>query len=64
MVAHRPPTTIKAWRPPVPGIAEVFHAHFTDHAYPAHTQIDIECPTLSRARLPLTIRPIIRNESP
>ena len=26
-----------AWRPPVPGVAEVFHAHFTDHAYPLHT---------------------------
>jgi AraC-like DNA-binding protein len=28
---------MKAWSPPVPGIAEVFHAHFVDHAYPAHT---------------------------
>lgn len=26
-----------AWRPAVPGVAEVFHATFTDHAYPAHT---------------------------
>jgi AraC-like DNA-binding protein len=26
-----------AWRPAVPGVAEVFHAHFTDHAYPSHT---------------------------
>lgn len=26
-----------AWRPAVPGVAEVFHARFTDHAYPAHT---------------------------
>ncbi len=26
-----------AWRPDVPGVAEVFHARFTDHAYPAHT---------------------------
>jgi AraC-like DNA-binding protein len=26
-----------AWRPPVPGVAEVFHAHFPDHAYPPHT---------------------------
>ncbi|MFE2286184.1 helix-turn-helix domain-containing protein [Streptomyces sp. NPDC059443] len=32
----RPPSTISAWQPPVPGIAEVFHARFTDHAYPAH----------------------------
>ncbi|WP_440099962.1 AraC family ligand binding domain-containing protein [Streptosporangium sp. H16] len=37
MTARRPPPTIRAWRPPVAGIAEVFHAHFTDHAYPAHT---------------------------
>jgi AraC-like DNA-binding protein len=28
---------IRAWRPPVPGVAEVFHAHFVDHAYPMHT---------------------------
>jgi AraC-like DNA-binding protein len=26
-----------AWRPDVPGVVEVFHARFTDHAYPAHT---------------------------
>ena len=26
-----------AWRPDVPGVAEVFHARFTDHAYPTHT---------------------------
>ncbi|MGG7569625.1 helix-turn-helix domain-containing protein [Streptomyces sirii] len=32
-----PPTTISAWRPSVPGISEVLHAHFTDHAYPSHT---------------------------
>lgn len=28
---------MRAWAPPVPGIAEVFHAWFTDHAYPEHT---------------------------
>jgi len=28
---------IKAWRPNVPGIHEVFHARFTTHAYPSHT---------------------------
>ncbi|MEJ2860398.1 AraC family transcriptional regulator [Actinomycetospora flava] len=28
---------VRAWRPAVPGIREVFHAHFVDHAYPAHT---------------------------
>jgi AraC-like DNA-binding protein len=27
---------VTAWRPRVPGIAEVFHAHFVDHAYPSH----------------------------
>lgn len=26
-----------AWRPPVAGIHEVFHARFADHAYPSHT---------------------------
>jgi hypothetical protein len=26
-----------AWRPRVKGIEEVFHARFTDHAYPQHT---------------------------
>ncbi|MFJ9932801.1 AraC family transcriptional regulator [Streptomyces virginiae] len=36
MAAIRPRSTVSAWRPPVPGIAEVFHARFTDHAYPAH----------------------------
>lgn len=30
-------TEIVAWRPAVPGITEVFHAHFTDHVYPMHT---------------------------
>lgn len=28
---------IRAWRPAVAGVAEVFHAHFTDHVYPMHT---------------------------
>jgi AraC-like DNA-binding protein len=28
---------ITAWHPPVEGIREVFHAHFTTHAYPSHT---------------------------
>ncbi|MEV5338633.1 AraC family transcriptional regulator [Streptomyces sp. NPDC052676] len=27
---------ITAWRPRVPGVVEVFHAHFTEHAYPMH----------------------------
>jgi AraC-like DNA-binding protein len=30
-------TWIRAWKPPVPGIREVFHARFGDHAYPPHT---------------------------
>ena len=28
---------VRAWRPSVPGVGEVLHAHFTEHAYPAHT---------------------------
>ncbi|SEG89216.1 transcriptional regulator, AraC family [Actinacidiphila yanglinensis] len=28
---------VEAWRPRVPGITEVLHAHFTEHAYPVHT---------------------------
>jgi AraC-like DNA-binding protein len=28
---------VRAWRPAVPGVAEVFHARFTDHVYPPHT---------------------------
>lgn len=28
---------VVAWRPGVPGVTEVLHARFTDHAYPAHT---------------------------
>jgi AraC-like DNA-binding protein len=28
--------SLRAWAPAVPGIAEVFHARFTDHAYPVH----------------------------
>jgi AraC-like DNA-binding protein len=27
---------VRAWRPPVPGVSEVLHAHFTEHSYPAH----------------------------
>ncbi|OAH15736.1 helix-turn-helix transcriptional regulator [Streptomyces jeddahensis] len=27
---------ISAWRPQVPGVVEVFHAHFTEYAYPMH----------------------------
>ena len=31
------PADVVAWRPGVPGLTEVLHARFTDHAYPAHT---------------------------
>jgi AraC-like DNA-binding protein len=27
---------VSAWRPSVPGVEEVFHAHFVEHAYPMH----------------------------
>ena len=30
-------STVRAWRPDVPGIDEVFHARFVEHAYPPHT---------------------------
>lgn len=29
--------SIRAWKPSVPGIREVLHAQFTNHAYPPHT---------------------------
>ncbi len=28
---------VRAWKPAVPGIREVFHARFVDHEYPPHT---------------------------
>jgi AraC-like DNA-binding protein len=31
---------VRAWRPAVPGISEVLHAHFTEHAYPAHVHAE------------------------
>ncbi|MGH3250354.1 MAG: AraC family transcriptional regulator [Trebonia sp.] len=34
-VANDP--SIRAWRPRVPGVAEVLHAHMTSHVYPMHT---------------------------
>lgn len=34
------PNAVRAWHPAVPGVSEVFHARFTDHAYPAHTHQD------------------------
>ena len=33
----RPSERVVAWRPAIAGIAEVFHARFLGHAYPAHT---------------------------
>jgi len=30
-------TRVRAWRPEVPGLVEVFHAHMTSHVYPMHT---------------------------
>lgn len=29
--------SVRAWRPPVPGVREVLHARFHTHAYPPHT---------------------------
>ncbi|WP_093797403.1 AraC family transcriptional regulator [Streptomyces sp. Wb2n-11] len=31
-----PRQEISAWRPQAAGVVEVFHAHFTEHAYPMH----------------------------
>jgi AraC-like DNA-binding protein len=36
MAGNTAPELVTAWRPRVPGVAEVFHAHFVDHAYPPH----------------------------
>jgi AraC-like DNA-binding protein len=36
MAENTAPELVTAWRPRVPGVAEVFHAHFVDHAYPPH----------------------------
>jgi AraC-like DNA-binding protein len=36
-VSASPRELVRAWRPPVPGVREVFHARFVDHAYPPHT---------------------------
>lgn len=30
-------SAVTAWRPDVPDVTEVFHAHFRQHAYPVHT---------------------------
>ncbi|MEW1829042.1 AraC family transcriptional regulator [Streptomyces sp. NPDC088196] len=31
-----PRQEVSAWRPRIPGVVEVFHAHFTEYAYPMH----------------------------
>ncbi|QYX79153.1 AraC family transcriptional regulator [Streptomyces akebiae] len=31
-----PRRDVTAWRPRVPGVVEVFHAHYTEYAYPMH----------------------------
>jgi AraC-like DNA-binding protein len=36
-IVERPAQWVRAWKPEVPGIHEVFHARFVDHAYPTHT---------------------------
>ena len=36
MVPGQPRQRVSAWRPCVPGVVEVFHAHFTEYAYPMH----------------------------
>ena len=36
MAAQRPRQEVSAWRPRIPGVVEVFHAHFTEYAYPMH----------------------------
>ena len=35
--AGEPLDTVRAWKPPVPGIREVLHARHVEHAYPIHT---------------------------
>lgn len=35
--ARPPAVSIRAWSPPIPGIREVLHATFGEHAYPPHT---------------------------
>ncbi|GAA4787307.1 AraC family transcriptional regulator [Streptomyces ziwulingensis] len=36
MAARGNETAVSAWRPQVPGVVEVFHARFTEYAYPMH----------------------------
>jgi AraC-like DNA-binding protein len=36
-IVEQPAQWVRAWKPEVPGIHEVFHARFVDHTYPTHT---------------------------
>jgi AraC-like DNA-binding protein len=36
-VVVEPLDSVRAWKPPVPGVREVLHARHHDHAYPVHT---------------------------
>jgi len=36
-IVAAPQEWVRAWKPAVPGIHEVFHARFVEHAYPPHT---------------------------
>ena len=40
MASTEPREWVRAWKPAVPGISEVFHARFVRHAYPRHTHDD------------------------
>jgi AraC-like DNA-binding protein len=42
---------VRAWRPPVPGISEVFHARFVDHRYPPHAHDDWTVFTVDRGAI-------------
>ena len=35
-VVARPGEQVRSWRPALPGVAEVLHARFVEHAYPLH----------------------------
>ena len=37
MESSQTSVAVRAWKPPIPGIREVFHARFAEHAYPPHT---------------------------
>ena len=35
--AREPLDSVRAWKPPIPGVREVLHARHVEHAYPVHT---------------------------